>query len=41
MTNQSRGDFAVTILDVDNEVSEHAITTIKAVENVIKVRVIK
>lgn len=41
MTNQSRGDFAVTILDVDNEVSDHAITNIKAIENVIKVRVIK
>ena len=41
LTNQSKGEFAVTILDIDNEVSSNAITHISQVENVIKVRVIK
>ena len=41
LTNQSRGAYAVTILDVDNEVSEQAISHINAVDGIIKVRVIK
>ena len=41
LTNQSKGDYAVTILDVDSEVSENAIKHISEVENIIKVRVIK
>ena len=41
LTNQSKGDFAVTILDIDNAVSDKAIDHISQVENVIKVRVIK
>lgn len=41
LTNQSKGDFAVTILDVDNKVSDEAIKRISEVENIIKVRVIK
>ena len=41
LTNQSKGDFAVTILDVDNKVSDQAIKHIAEVENIIKVRVIK
>ena len=40
LTNQSKGDFAVTILDIDNEVSADAIKHISEVENIIKVRVI-
>lgn len=39
LTNQSKGNYAVTILDVDNKVSENAIAHISAVENIIKVRV--
>lgn len=38
LTNQSKGDFAVTILDVDNKVSDQAINHIAQVENIIKVR---
>ena len=41
LTNQSRGAYAVTILDVDNEVSEQAISHISTVTGIIKVRVIK
>ena len=41
LTNQSKGDYAVTILDVDGVVSDQAIAHISAVENIIKVRVIK
>jgi len=41
LTNQSKGDYAVTILDIDNEVSDKAIEHIAQVENIIKVRVIK
>ena len=41
MTNKSRGDYAVTLLDVDSEVSAQSIKAIERVENVIKVREIK
>ena len=41
LTNQSKGDYAVTILDIDNEVSADAINHIASVENIVKVRVIK
>ncbi len=41
LTNQSRGDYAVTILDIDKEASKEAITHTECVENIIKVRVIK
>ena len=41
LTNQSKGNYAVTILDVDVEVSEKAIAHISDTQNVIKVRVIK
>lgn len=40
LTNQSKGNYAVTILDVDSKVSEKAIAHISAVENIIKVRVL-
>ena len=41
MTNKSRGDYAVTLLDVDSEVSAQSIKEIEKVENIIKVREIK
>ena len=40
LTNQSKGDYAVTILDIDNKVSDDAIKNIAQVENIVKVRVI-
>lgn len=39
LTNQSKGDYAVTILDVDSKVSDDAIKHISEVEGIIKVRV--
>ena len=41
LTNQSRGNYAVTILDVDNAVSESSIKHISEVENIIRVREIR
>ncbi|MBR5192135.1 MAG: 3-phosphoglycerate dehydrogenase [Clostridia bacterium] len=41
LTNKSKGNFAVTILDVNNEVSNEAINHISNVDGIIKVRVIK
>ena len=40
LTNQSKGDFAVTILDIDNAVSSNSIEHIAQVDGIIKVRVI-
>ena len=40
LTNQSKGDCAVTILDIDAPVSEAAVEHIRGVGNVIRVRVI-
>ena len=41
MSNKSRGEYAVTLLDVDSAVSDESIKTIESVENVVKVREIK
>ena len=41
LTNQSKGAYAVTILDIDQQASEQAISHISEVEGIIKVRVIK
>lgn len=40
MANQSRGEFAYTIIDIDNELHDDVEGIIKAIEGVIKVRVI-
>ncbi len=40
LTNQSKGDYAVTILDIEKSVSEEAIKHISDVDGIIKVRVI-
>lgn len=40
LTNQSKGDYAVTILDVEKSVSDDAIKNISNVEGIVKVRVI-
>ncbi len=41
MVNKSRGEFAYTMLDTDTDVSADAIAAIKALDNIIRVRVIK
>ncbi len=40
MANQSKGDYAITILDIEKKVSEEAISHISQVEGIIRVRVI-
>ena len=41
MTNKSRGDYAYTLLDLGTKASDSAIEAIKAVDGVIRVRVVK
>ena len=41
LSNKSRGDYAVTLVDVEKEVSADAIKNISSVEGIIKVRTIK
>ncbi len=41
MSNQSKGDYAVTILDIVKEISNEAIPHLEKVEGIIKVRYIK
>ena len=41
LANKSKGDYAVTIVDVDESVSEKAISHISAIDGIIRVRVIK
>lgn len=41
MSNKSRGDYAITLLDVEKEVSAESINHLSEVDGIIKVRVIK
>lgn len=41
LTNQSKGGYAATILDVDSEIPEKAVAHISKIPDIIKVRVIK
>lgn len=41
MVNKSKGDYAYTLLDLDSKVTDEAVEKIKAVDGVIKVRVVK
>ena len=41
MVNKSKGDYAYTLVDLDSVVTEEAVAKIKAVDEVIKVRIIK
>ena len=41
LANKSKGDYAVTIVDADESVSEKAISHISAIDGIIRVRVIK
>jgi D-3-phosphoglycerate dehydrogenase len=38
MINKSRGDFAYTLIDLENEISDIAIENIKQVEGILTVR---
>jgi len=39
MLNKSRGDIAYTVVDVDNDISDETIATVKAIDGVLSVRV--
>lgn len=41
MTNKSRGDYAYTLIDLDDEITDVVVAKISAIDGVIKVRVIK
>jgi D-3-phosphoglycerate dehydrogenase len=41
MVNKSKGDYAYTLLDLDSAVTADAVEKIKAVDGVIKVRIVK
>ena len=41
MTNKSRGDYAYTLLDIGTPVTEEVAAQLKAIEGVLKVRVVK
>ena len=41
LSNQSKGDFAITMLDVEKEVSEAALSHISNIDDVIRIRFIK
>ena len=40
MTNKSRGGYAYTMIDVDNDVAEDVVKGLEMIEGVLKVRVI-
>ena len=41
MSNKSKGEYAATILDVENEITDKMLSAITAIDGIIKVRVIK
>ncbi len=41
MTNKSKGDYAYTLLDIDTPVTDEAVSELKEVKGVLKVRVVK
>lgn len=41
MTNKSKGDYAYTLMDIDTPVTEEVVEQLKAIEGVLKVRVVK
>ena len=41
LMNKSRGEYAYTMLDLDHTPSEHAVETLKKINGVIRVRVIR
>jgi D-3-phosphoglycerate dehydrogenase len=41
MTNKGKGDYAYSLLDVESPVSEDVVEKLRAIDGVIRVRVIK
>ena len=41
MTNKGRGDYSYSLVDVDSPVTEAVVEKLKAIDGVIKVRIIK
>ena len=41
MSNKSKGEYAATILDVENDITDKMLSAINAIDGIIKVRVIK
>ena len=41
MTNKSRGDYAYTVLDVDTIIDDNVRREMKAIENVLRVRILQ
>ena len=41
MTNKSRKEYAYTVMDVDKKVDDTVVEKLKAIDGVLKVRVIK
>lgn len=41
MTNKSKGDYAYTLMDIDTPVTDKVVEQLKAIEGVLKVRVVK
>ena len=41
MTNKSRGEFACTLMDVDAKVTDDVVEKLKAIDGVLRVRVVK
>ena len=41
MTNKSRGDYSYALIDVDSPVTEDVVEKLKAIDGVLKVRIIK
>jgi D-3-phosphoglycerate dehydrogenase len=40
LTNKARGDYAYTLIDLDNEVHETAVAALNAISDIIRVRVL-
>ena len=41
MTNQSRGDYAYTLLDLESKVSDDILEELKGIQGMIRVRIVK
>lgn len=41
LTNKSKGDFAVTLMDIDSEISEEQFRAALAIDGIIKIRIIR
>ena len=41
LTNRSRGEYAYTLIDLDSEITKEAVEHLKAVDGMIRIRIIK